>query len=349
MEKPTVKSGECFLIKDRLLRRYLSGVDIAEGFLVCGTQNLYFTDMRYFVAAKEKLADTGYQAAVMTDFNDVVSAVRKNGIRTVYIDYKTTTVAEYDEYKKFFGEMKDCSEILSACRTVKSAKEIQSIKKACAVAERAVQEAFNHLREGITEKELKTFLETRMTDLGAEGASFDTIVAFGANSAVPHHETGDTKLRLGSAVLIDTGAKVSGYCSDITRTAFFGTPDDEFLKAYDAVLSASVKAEREICAGISGKAADKIARDVLIERGYGEYFTHSLGHGVGLAIHENPYLSPRSDEKLCENSVFTVEPGVYIEGKFGIRIEDTCALKGGKAVRLFTDDKALKVIDPCAQ
>ena len=338
MENPIVKSGECLLIKDRLLRRYLSGVDIAEGFLLYGTPKIYFTDMRYFVAAKKKLARTGYKAAAFNEFGDVARAAEENGIRTVYIDYKTTTLAEYEEYKKFFGNLRDCSEILSHRRAVKSEKELKSIKKACSVAERAVKAAFGVLREGMTERELKKFVEDRMTALGAEEAAFDTIVAFGENSAVPHHETGNTELVKNQAVLIDTG------CSDITRTAFFGTPDAEFLSVYGAVLSANVKAEKEIYVGISGKAADKIARDELKSFGYGEYFTHSLGHGVGLEIHENPYLSPKSDETLFDNSVFTVEPGVYLEGKFGIRIEDTCVMKNGRAERLFKDDKKPLVI-----
>lgn len=344
MEKPTVKSGQCFLIKDRLLRRYLSGVDIAEGFLIYGAQKIYFTDMRYFSAAKGKLARTEYTAAVLKDFSDVAEVVRKNGVRTVYIDYKTTTLSEYEEYKKFFDDIKDCSEILAECRAIKSREELDSIKAACEISERAVKDAFGVLREGITEKELKTFLESRMAALGAEDTAFDTIVAFGKNSAVPHHETGKAALVKNQVVLIDTGCIVNGYCSDITRTAFFGEPDDEFLNVYDAVLNANLKAESEICAGITGKAADKIARDELENRGYGEYFTHSLGHGVGLEIHENPYLSPKSDETLCENAVFTVEPGVYIEGKFGIRIEDTCVMENGRAKRLMSDDKKPLII-----
>ena len=207
-----------------------------------------------------------------------------------------------------------------------------------------MNEAFSHLYEGMTERELKKFVEDRMSALGGEGAAFDTIVAFGKNAAVPHHETGDAQLIANQAVLIDTGAKVNGYCSDITRTAFFGEPDDEFLKAYNAVLDANVKAEEEIYVGLSGKAADKIVRDVLTARGYGEYFTHSLGHGVGLEIHESPYLSPKSDEILDNGTVFTVEPGVYIDGRFGIRIEDTCIMENGRAKRLFTDDKKPRII-----
>ena len=345
MEKPTVKSGECFLIKDRLLRRYLSGADIAEGFLLYGKTRVYFTDMRYYIAAKKKLAGSGIIAARLNDFNDIVAAVKEMQVNTVYIDYKTTTVSEYKEYEKFFGKLPDCSEILSACRAIKNEYELKKVKSACAIAERAVKDAFRALRLGITEKELKSFLESRMAALGAEETAFDTIVAFGENSAVPHHETGDMRLTANSVVLIDTGCKINGYCSDITRTAFFGKPDEEFLRAYQAVLNANLKAEEEIRAGITGKAADGIARDLLVSSGYGEYFTHSLGHGVGLEIHESPYLSPKSADVLTDGAVFTVELGVYIEGKFGIRIEDTCVMQNGKAERLFKDDKSLKVID----
>ena len=143
---------------------------------------------------------------------------------------------------------------------------------------------------------------------------------------------------------MDTGALFNGYCSDLTRMAFFGTPDEEFKNAYDAVLTANLTAFDKIVGGMSGKDADAIAREVLKQRGYGDYFTHSLGHGVGLEIHERPNVSPRSRDNLEENAVFTVEPGVYLNGKFGIRIEDTATIKNGKAERLFTDSKELFVI-----
>lgn len=339
MKELPVKNGTCYFFKDRLNRRYCSGVDVAEGYLLYSETAVYFTDMRYFSAAKIKLEKAGIKACVFRDFNDIADEIRAQNIDTAYIDFTRTTMAEYAEYKKYFRNIEDCSKQLSVLRSVKSKSETDSIKKACEISQKAVRYAFSNVKEGITESELKKLLEDYMTELGGEGASFDTIVAFGANAAVPHHETGNTRLKYGEAVLIDTGCIVNGYCSDITRTAFFGEPNEEFLKAYNAVLSANEKAEKEICADMLGKDADKIARDVLKEFGYGELFTHSLGHGVGLEIHESPRLSPSSDDKLKNNTVFTVEPGVYLDGKFGIRIEDTCIIENGKLKRLFTDDK----------
>ncbi len=344
MNKLSVESGNCYFFEDRLNRRYLSGVDIAEGYLLYSKTPVYFTDMRYYSAAKEKLREVGVTARVFHGFQDVVSEIKAQNISTAYIDFTRTTMSRFAEYKKLFGEIKDCSDELSALRKVKSAAEIENVKKACAIAEKAVSYAFSRVREGITELELKKILEDRMDTLGGEGASFDTIIAFGANSAVPHHETGKSRLKRGDVVLIDTGCKVNGYSSDITRTAFFGTPDAEFLSVYDAVKTANEKAEREIVCDTAGKDADKIARDLLLSRGYGEYFTHSLGHGVGLEIHESPRLSPSSDDILSENTVFTVEPGVYIDGKFGVRIEDTCIMQNGKVKRLFKDDKKPLII-----
>ena len=346
IDKLSVLGKKCYLFKDRLNRRYFSGVGIAEGFLLCAETSVYFTDLRYYSAAKDRISKAGITPCVYNGLDDVAAELKAQNIKTVYIDYTRTTLSEYEEYKNRFGdvEIADCSEEITALRRVKDESEMQSIKNACAIAERAVNDAFSHLYAGITEKELKKIVEERMMALGGEGASFDTIVAFGKNAAVPHHETGDAKLVRNQAVLIDTGAKVNGYCSDITRTAFFGEPDDEFLKAYNAVLEANLKAESEIYAGISGKNADKIARDLLNARGYGKYFTHSLGHGVGLEIHESPYLSPKSDDILTDSTVFTVEPGVYIESRFGIRIEDTCIMENGKAKRLFTDDKKALII-----
>lgn len=344
MKNIAVKSGEAFVIEDRENRYYFSGADIAEGCLILSEDPVYFTDMRYFVAAKAKLAGSGIKLKPLYSDEDIKNELSAQKINAVYIDFETTTVRRYEKIKTFCEEVKDGSQAILSAREIKTEEELSFIKKACDIIEKAIADAFSIVRKGVTEKEVKEYLEKKIVEYGGDGASFDTIVAFGANSAVPHHETGDTILKENSTVLIDTGAKVKGYCSDITRTAFFGEPTEEFKKAYNAVLNANLLAEEKIYAGISGKDADNIAREYLKAQGYGEYFTHSLGHGVGLLIHERPYLSQKSADTLTENKVFTVEPGVYIEGEFGIRIEDTCALRGGKTERLFSDDKSLKII-----
>ena len=344
MKGLSVKKGQAFLVENRENRYYFSGTDIAEGYLIVSDEPVYFTDMRYFVAAKEKLGASGVKCSPYFSDDDIVKELKRQGVKTLFIDYETTTVRRYEKIKTFCDEVKDGAAAILNAREVKTEEELACIVKACDVIEKAVADAFRAVKEGVTETEIREVIVNKIAEYGGEGESFDTIVAFGANSAVPHHETGDTRLTKNSAVLIDTGAKIKGYCSDITRTAFFGTPTEEFVKAYNAVLSANALAEEKIFSGISGVAADKIARDYLNEQGFGEYFTHSLGHGVGLLIHEKPYLSPKSTDVLTENKVFTIEPGVYLEGKFGIRIEDTCVMRGGKAKRLYGDDKALKII-----
>ncbi len=227
---------------------------------------------------------------------------------------------------------------------IKSDEELKNIKKACDIAEKSWLAVLPFIKEGITEKQLAAELEYNFRKNGAGGTSFDTIVAFGKNAAVPHHETGDTKLKKNECVLMDFGCTYKGYCSDMTRTMFFGTPDEEFEKVYLAVLLAHKTAAEKIKAGITGKDADKYARDVLDSLGYGKYFTHSLGHGIGVNIHEFPTLSPKGEATLEDGMVFSDEPGVYINGKFGVRIEDSCYMLDGKFHTFMKDDKSLVVI-----
>ncbi len=344
MKTIALKKGEAALITDRLTRKYLAGFDLAEGVLILGEKPAYFTDARYFYAAKDKIAPAGAEPILYTGTDVLKNYVEKNAIKTLYIDYDRTTVSECERYKTFGAEIKNCSEELMQLRMIKSEEELACVKKACEIIQEAYHNAIKLAKTGVTEKEIADKIRSEIIRLGGEGESFETIVAFGANAAIPHHETGETKLTENTAILVDTGALFNGYCSDLTRMAFFGTPDEEFKNAYDAVLTANLTAFDKIVGGMSGKDADAIAREVLKQRGYGEYFTHSLGHGVGLEIHERPNVSPRSRDNLDENAVFTVEPGVYLNGKFGIRIEDTATIKNGKAERLFTDSKELFVI-----
>lgn len=344
MKTIALKKGEAALITDRLTRKYLAGFDLAEGVLILGEKPAYFTDARYFYAAKDKIAPAGAEPILYTGTDVLKNYVEKKSIKTLYIDYDRTTVSECERYKTFGAEIKNCSEELMQLRMIKSEEELACVKKACEIIQEAYHNAIKLAKTGVTEKEIADKIRSEIIRLGGEGESFETIVAFGANAAVPHHETGETKLTENTAILVDTGALFNGYCSDLTRMAFFGTPDEEFKNAYDAVLTANLTAFDKIVGGMSGKDADAIAREVLKQRGYGDYFTHSLGHGVGLEIHERPNVSPRSRDNLEENAVFTVEPGVYLNGKFGIRIEDTATIKNGKAERLFTDSKELFVI-----
>ena len=344
MEKDVTKlDGVGALITDKINRRYFSGIDIDEGYLILSKNPVYLTDSRYFFALKDKLKNTKISCQLYVDLNSIKKELENQNIKKFYIDYDIITLTEYNEYKSLGVELCNGSEI-KLQRAVKTKEEISYIKKACNITEKAVEEAFSKLKVGITEKQVKDILVKYMIDNGAEGESFDTIVAFGKNSAVPHHQTGETKLSKNSVVLIDTGCKYNGYCSDITRTAYFGSPSDEFLFRYNAVLTANEKAQSEITSSITSTLADGIARNYLKLVNLDKYFTHSLGHGVGLEIHEHPYLSPKRDSELINNMVFTIEPGVYFENEYGIRIEDTVCLTNGKVERLFNDSKKLKII-----
>lgn len=333
-----------YLITDRFMRRYFSGADVAEGIMLIGKKNVYFTDARYFYAAEKKLKDCGVETLLYRSFDDVSKEVKRLGVKRIGIDYEKTTLYEYENYKKLDTELFDGTLNLKRARSVKSRGELALMERAAEIAQKAYYAAIKKLKTGITEIEFKNVLESFMAEFGAEGPSFETIVAFGENSAVPHHETGNTALKEDTPVLVDMGAVFKGYCSDITRTCFYGTPSEKFLKVYEAVFTANERAEKLIKAGTKTNEADGFAREILKEYGFSEFFTHSLGHGVGLEIHEFPALSPKTSDALTGGTVFTVEPGVYLNGEFGVRIEDTVVIENGKVRRLFSDDKKLLLI-----
>ena len=340
-----IGSKRCFLLTDRTDRLYFSGADVAEGALVVSdNEKVYFTDARYFFAVKEKFNGTAIDARLLR--GDALSDFfKESDYSHIGLNYAKTTLKDYGFYKNFGKNIFDCAEKIDELRSVKSDTERKYIKTACEITEKAFYESLPFLKAGVTEKEYREKLVSLYLKYGAEREGFDTIVAFGENSAVPHHETGDVKLKENSVVLIDTGCVYKGYTSDFTRTLYFGKPTDKFVKVYEAVLKANIIAEENIKAGDDVKKADGYAREYLKTNGLDKFFTHSLGHGVGLEIHEYPALSQKGTGRLKESNVFTVEPGVYFDGEFGIRIEDTVAIENGKVVRYFTDDKKLIIIE----
>ena len=187
------------------------------------------------------------------------------------------------------------------------------------------------IEPGITEARIAWELELEMRRLGAAGPAFDIIVGAGPNGALPHHRADDSILRQGDPVVIDMGANYEGYHSDLTRTFYVGNPDDEFLSIYSIVLQAQETAIREVRPGMTGEDVDKIARTVIEEAGYGEEFGHGLGHGVGLAVHERPIVVPTSEDVIENGMIFTIEPGIYISGWGGVRIEDIVVMEDGRA------------------
>lgn len=327
------------------MMRYLIGFAAENGCVIVDeTGSTLYTDKRYIEAAEKLFAGTD---VTPTMYNRDEVLKRLAAYKDVGISFDQTAHIEYLALEKAGINLVNADEAFSTAMMVKNEWELDNIAKACEIAEDALNLLLPEIKEGMTETEVAALLEYNMRKLGAEGLSFPTIVAFGAHAAVPHHETGLTKLKFGDEILIDFGCKVNGYCSDITRTFLFGDDGkhEDFKKAYASVLKAHNLAQEKITAGMTGKEADAIARDSLRADGYGDLFTHSLGHGIGLNVHEKPGVSPRGEIVLADGMVFSDEPGVYEAGQYGIRIEDTVTLKNGKVVSFMSKtDKNLIII-----
>ena len=323
---------------------YLTGFPGAEGCVtVDGNGTRLYTDARYSEAASRALEGSGIQVCPPPAGGYIKLAEGASRLATAL---SRTTAEEYIALCNAAGEVTDCTSAFDEAMSVKDGGEIASIRKACEIADEAFTDLLGAFKEGMSENDAAAELEYLMRKYGASGTSFDTIVAFGEGSSVPHHQTGMRRLKFGDVILVDFGCKWGGYCSDCTRTLLFGDDrrHEEFKKAYGHVLKAHFAAKENITCGMTGREADETARKVLRESGLDKYFTHSLGHGIGINIHEYPYLAPRRENILKDGMVFSDEPGVYFEGSFGIRIEDSVMLEGGRVVSLTNTDKELLIL-----
>lgn len=328
------------------LRKYLTGFQSTFGYVYTdSTENIFFTDPRYAEMAEAFLKDSPFHVRIVRSEKEVLAYVKEKKSVSLAVPLERISVPEFTRLRENGFTLVDSMPYLKESMIIKSPYELGCIAKACEIAEDALLSVMGQLREGMTENETAALVEYEMRMHGAEDRSFETIAAFGKNSSVPHHHPDSTALKKGMLVLIDFGCLYHGYCSDCTRTFFFGKGSDydEIAKAYDAVYGAHMAAAENIREGITGKEADAIARNYLAERGLDRYFSHSLGHGIGVNIHEDPVLSPSGDTVLCDGMVFSDEPGVYFAGKFGIRIEDSVTIKGGRVETFMkkTDKKLL--------
>ena len=325
--------------------RYITGLEPENGLAIVDKDGTtLYTDMRYMEAAEKLLKGTDV-TPVLYKQEEILKRIA--AYQSVGISFEQTAHSEYVTLEKAGAKLVNIDETYVKAMSVKNEWELENIAKACDIAEISFNELLPEIKEGMTESEVAALLEYKMRKNGAQGLAFETIVAFGAHAAVPHHETGTTKLCFGDEILIDFGCRVNGYCSDITRTFLFGDDGkhEAFKKAYDCVLAAHELAKEKIVAGMTGKEADAVARDYLKEKGYGELFTHSLGHGLGLNVHEKPTLSPKGEQVLENGMVFSDEPGVYVAGEYGIRIEDTVTLKNERIMSFMSKtDKKLIII-----
>lgn len=328
------------------LRRYLTGFPSSFGFVYTDAQeSIFFTDPRYAEAAKAALQNEYISVSVAKTTDSVLDYIKSKKVRRLAVPLDRLTVSEQENLLRHRFKLIDSSPVFIQAMSVKNEEEIKCIRRACEIAQAAYASLLGELREGLTENEVAGYLEYLMRKGGAEDRSFETIVAFGVNSSVPHHAAGQDKLKKGSPVLIDFGCKYGGYCSDMTRTIWFGgKPDEGFSAVYEAVYSAHEAVMQGVHPGITGRQADALARGFLARRNLDKFFTHSLGHGIGINIHEFPTLGPNSEAVLKDGMVFSNEPGVYFEGNFGIRIEDTVRLENGTVKSFMTTDKKLTVL-----
>ena len=320
---------------------YLSGFESSNCQIVITKDDQYFvTDDRYINEANIVLQDRfKVLSGDIETINKLVGDAKRVGWDSD-VPYSTYKLL----YLNFGDRLVDIQEIVEEIRMIKSQKEIDNIIKAQSITDYAFSEILKDLKEGVTEIEIAAKIEYIFLKNGAEIA-FDSIVAFGENGASPHAHRTNRPLKDGDLVTMDIGAKWNGYCSDMTRTVGFGRLSQEQINVYNIVLNAQETAENNIRAGMTGQQADLIARDIIKNAGYGEYFTHSLGHSVGVDIHERIRLAPSAIEDVIKNNmVMTVEPGIYIPNKFGVRIEDTVLIKDNIANKLAKSDKKLIIL-----
>ncbi len=321
---------EAVFVSAEILLRYITGLEAENGCAVVDkTGTTLYTDMRYMEMAEKRLKGTDV-TPVLYKQSEVLK--RLAGYKSVGISYDWTSYSEYRALEEAGVKMQNADEGFRSVMAIKNEWELLQIQMACEIAENAFLKLLPEIKEGMTESNVSALLEYYMRTLGAQGTSFSTIVAFGAHASVPHHETGNTPLKFGDEILIDFGCKVNGYCSDITRTFLFGDDrkHENFKRSYKAVLNAHELVKEHAKSGMTGVEVDNIAREYLQTQGLGKLFTHSLGHGIGLQIHEFPSVSPKGKTVLKDGMVFSDEPGVYVAGEYGIRIEDTVTLKNGK-------------------
>lgn len=327
------------------LRFYLTGFQSSFGVVVADEKGVtFYTDARYLEAAQKSLSDKEIAVAEYprgTLLTDILK-----GYKSIAVPFDRVTANDYNAFMAAGYSLFDSAAAFKAAMAVKTDSEIANIKLACEATDKAYVELLPQIKEGMSENEVAALLEYLMRKNGASGTSFETICAFGANGSVPHHETGGTKLKFGDAVLIDFGCKINGYCSDCTRTFLFGDDKkhEEFKELYDKVLTAHMLVKEQFTAGMTGRQGDAIARDYLAKYGLAKYFSHSLGHSLGINIHESPNLTPTDESVFKNGMVFSDEPGIYLAGKLGIRIEDTVTLADGKIVSLTDSDKKLTVL-----
>jgi Xaa-Pro aminopeptidase len=339
---------ETILISQPENRYYLSGFASSAGFLIVSSKSaLLATDFRYAEQARREAPDFEVVQIKGKLVEWLFSLILELGIKKLGFEASDISFATYHQLIKAIDEggsefqLTPTEGLVESLRAVKEEEELVQLSKAAELADSSFEYIASEIHPGIREKEVAWGIEKFLRERGSENLPFDIIVASGPNSAFPHAKPTERIIQPGEPIILDFGARVGGYCSDFTRTICLNSVDKSFAKIYDLVLGAQLIALATLETGMNGEQADQLARTIIEQGGYKDAFGHGLGHGVGLAVHEEPSLSSKSEDILAENMVFTVEPGIYLPNWGGVRIEDMVVLQEGKA-RLLTKAEKLR-------
>ncbi len=322
-----LKANQAALVTDDISIFYFTGLPNSEGSLLITQDESYLlVDFRYIEVA-ENTVKTSKVVMFSNPYDVLNELISANDISEILLESDKVTLSKYNEMKKFIkADLKDSNELsesINSLRLIKTEDEVDKLKKAQNIAEKAYLEVLKIVKPGITERQIALELEYLMKKNGAEKIAFDLITVTGKKTSLPHGVPSDVEVKNGDFITFDIGAVYEGYHSDMTRTVAVGEVSDEQKKIYDIVLKAHLEGLKAVKAGVSGYDVDKVCRDIISNAGYGDYFGHGTGHGVGLEIHEEPRVSPKGETILKPGMVITVEPGIYLPDKFGVRIEDT--------------------------
>lgn len=331
------KQVDAFYLTNDYNKRYLTNFSGSTSEVIIYPDKIQLiTDGRYKTQVKNELYKEIEVVILETGvtYNETLNQeLNKHNVKRLLVESEAITLDKATELQKNY-EIVAQKQLIEAKRLIKTDQEVDKIKKAVAITDKAFSYIVQEIKVGMTEVEVKSLLEKKQLELGASGTSFDTIVAFGENAAKPHAQAGTKKLESGEIVTIDFGCYYQGYCSDMTRTFFVGeNANQELLKIHDIVHEAMELQIKSIKAGIKINEIDKIGRDYITKAGYGEFFMHGTGHGIGLEVHEAPIVGSKNQEELQAGMVITIEPGIYLENLGGCRLEnDILVLENGYEV-----------------
>lgn len=344
-----LNDNQAALISSIPNRFYLTGFETSDGFvLITKNYAVFLVDFRYIEKAKEIINSMDVKQLEKAD-KDILNVLNDQNIKSLFVEAESMSVNDFNGYKESFSNITISSEnkidkALKEMRAVKTEQELEYIKKAQELTDKTFEYILTKIKPGKTEKEIMLDMEFFMRSLGSEGVSFDFIVVSGKNSSLPHGVPTDKKIEEGDFLTMDFGAVCNGYRSDMTRTVAVGCVTEEQKEIYNTVLKAQTEAIKAVKAGECCKNIDKVARDIIYSAGYEGCFGHGLGHSVGIEIHEMPAFNTRCETVLQEGTIMTVEPGIYLENKYGVRIEDMVYVTQDGCINLTKSPKELIIL-----